>query len=152
MIVGARAPDARRRLAGVVALVRGGTLPFSWPDAWMLRSPSSPIGLVATALISPERRNWAAAGFFLCRSGADRLGAGAAWMDRNGFAALIFVLLIVWVTEIGGYFAGRGIGGPRPGPGSAPKRPGRARSAVLSQSLAVAGAFAAWISGKPGRC
>ena len=39
-----------------------------------------------------------------------------------GFAALIFVLLVVWATDIGGYFAGRGIGGPKLWPRVSPKK------------------------------
>ena len=39
-----------------------------------------------------------------------------------GFAALMFVLLVVWVTDIGGYFAGRGIGGPKLWPRVSPKK------------------------------
>ena len=40
----------------------------------------------------------------------------------NGFAALMFVLLVVWATDIGGYFAGRGIGGPKLWPRVSPKK------------------------------
>jgi hypothetical protein len=34
----------------------------------------------------------------------------------------MFVLLVVWVTDIGGYFAGRGIGGPKLWPRVSPKK------------------------------
>ncbi len=50
----------------------------------------------------------------------------------SGFSALIFVLLVVWVTDIGGYFAGRGIGGPETMASRQPEKDlGRRRSAVL---------------------
>ena len=42
--------------------------------------------------------------------------------STSGFVALIFVLLVVWVTDIGGYFAGRGIGGPKLWPRVSPKK------------------------------
>jgi phosphatidate cytidylyltransferase len=52
----------------------------------------------------------------------------------KGFVALIFVLLIVWVTDSGGYFAGRGIGGPKLWPRVSPKK---------TWSGAIGGAFGA---------
>lgn len=39
-----------------------------------------------------------------------------------GFAALIFILLIVWVTDIGGYAFGRTIGGAKLWPSVSPKK------------------------------
>ena len=88
------------------------------------------IGIVGAALLSPHRRGWAALGgcyVFVALIASIAVRFDPVW----GFAALMFVLLIVWVTDIGGYFAGRGIGGPNSGPGSVPRRPGRALSAVL---------------------
>ena len=51
---------------------------------------------------------------------------------KYGFVALMFVLLVVWVTDIGGYFAGREIGGPNCGLASVRRRHGRVRQAVSS--------------------
>ncbi len=65
-----------------------------------------------------------------------RLDAGA------GFLALIFVLLIVWVTDIGGYFAGRGIGGPKLWPRVSPKKTWAGAAGGLVLSLVIAAAFA----------
>ena len=59
-----------------------------------------------------------------------------------GFAALMFVLLIVWVTDIGGYFAGRGIGGPKLWPRVSPKKTWAGAIGGLVLSLAVAVGFA----------
>jgi phosphatidate cytidylyltransferase len=59
-----------------------------------------------------------------------------------GFAALMFVLLIVWVTDIGGYFAGRGIGGPKLWPRVSPKKTWAGAIGGLVLSLAVAAGFA----------
>ena len=42
--------------------------------------------------------------------------------QTQGFAALILVLLVVWATDIGGYFAGRGIGGPKLWPRVSPNK------------------------------
>ena len=69
-------------------------------------------GFVAVVLIAPERRSWAAAGFLY--AAAAEIASVLVRLDPvKGFAALMFVLLIVWVTDSGGYFAGRGIGGPK---------------------------------------
>ncbi|WP_445493316.1 phosphatidate cytidylyltransferase [Rhodopseudomonas sp. RCAM05734] len=59
-----------------------------------------------------------------------------------GFAALMFVLLVVWVTDIGGYFAGRGIGGPKLWPRISPKKTWAGAIGGLVLSLAVAAGFA----------
>jgi phosphatidate cytidylyltransferase len=65
-----------------------------------------------------------------------------------GFAALIFVLLIVWATDIGGYFAGRGIGGPKLWPKVSPNKTWSGAVGGFVGSLAVAGGFAASGLGK----
>ena len=52
------------------------------------------------------------------------------------------MLLIVWVTDIGGYFAGRGIGGPKLWPRVSPKKTWAGAVGGLVFSLVVAAAFA----------
>ena len=107
------------------------------------------IGLVAVALISPERRNWTAAGFFY--AGAAEIASVLVRLDPvKGFVALMFVLLIVWVTDIGGYFAGRGIGGPKLWPRVSPKKTWAGAIGGFVASLAVACGFAAFDLGKTG--
>lgn len=107
------------------------------------------IGLIATALISPERRNWAAAGFLY--AGAAQVASVLVRLDSaKGFLALMFVFLIVWVTDIGGYFAGRGIGGPRLWPRVSPKKTWAGAIGGFVASLAVAYGFAAFDLGKAG--
>jgi phosphatidate cytidylyltransferase len=105
------------------------------------------IGLIATALISPERRNWAAAGFFYAV--AAQVASVLVRLDSaKGFLALMFVLLIVWVTDIGGYFAGRGIGGPKLWPRVSPKKTWAGAIGGFAASLAVAIGFSALGHGK----
>ena len=71
-----------------------------------------------------------------------------ASIPANGFVALMFVLLIVWVTDIGGYFAGRGIGGPKLWPRVSPKKTWAGAIGGFVASLVVAVGFIAFDFGK----
>jgi phosphatidate cytidylyltransferase len=107
------------------------------------------VGLVAVASIVPERRDWAAAGFLY--AAAAEIASVLLRLDPvKGFAALMFVLLIVWVTDSGGYFAGRGIGGPKLWPRVSPKKTWAGAAGGLAASLAVAAGFAAFGLGRLG--
>jgi phosphatidate cytidylyltransferase len=107
------------------------------------------IGLAAVALLTRERRNWTAAGFFY--AAAAEMASVLVRLDSvRGFVALIFILLIVWVTDIGGYFAGRGIGGPKLWPRVSPKKTWAGAVGGFAASLAVACGFAAFDLGKTG--
>lgn len=107
------------------------------------------VGVVAVALLSPQRRNWSAAGF-LYAAGAEVAAILVRLNPDHGFAALFFVLLVVWAADIGGYFAGRGIGGPKLWPRVSPKKTWAGAIGGFAGSLAVAGAFAAGGTGKTG--
>jgi phosphatidate cytidylyltransferase len=65
-----------------------------------------------------------------------------------GFAALMLVLLVVWATDIGGYFAGRLVGGPKLWPRVSPKKTWAGAIGGLAASLGVAIGFAALDFGK----
>jgi phosphatidate cytidylyltransferase len=107
------------------------------------------IGLGGVALLSSERRLWTATGFFY--AAAAEIASVLVRLDQTkGFAALILVLLVVWVTDIGGYFAGRGIGGPKLWPRVSPKKTWAGAIGGFAASLVVAGGFAALDLGKTG--
>jgi phosphatidate cytidylyltransferase len=79
------------------------------------------LGLVAVAFRAPERRIWAIAGFLY--AAAAQLASIVVRLDKaQGFTALMLVLLVVWATDIGGYFAGRSLGGPKLWPRVSPKK------------------------------
>jgi phosphatidate cytidylyltransferase len=106
-------------------------------------------GLAAVASIAPERRGWAAAGFLY--AAAAEIASVLVRLDPvKGFAALMFVLLIVWVTDSGGYFAGRGIGGPKLWPRVSPKKTWAGAVGGFAASLVVAAGFAAFDLGRIG--
>jgi phosphatidate cytidylyltransferase len=100
------------------------------------------LGLIAVALLSAERRVWTVTGF--AYAAAAELASVLVRLDQtSGFAALILILLVVWVTDIGGYFAGRSIGGPKLWPRVSPKKTWAGAVGGFALSLVVAGAFAA---------
>ncbi|MCC8941087.1 phosphatidate cytidylyltransferase [Bradyrhizobium sp. Arg68] len=101
------------------------------------------IGAVAVALTSGERRNWATTG--LLYAAAAEVASVLVRLDTaKGFGALMFVLLVVWVTDIGGYFAGRSIGGPKLWVRISPKKTWAGAIGGFAASLLVAAGFAAF--------
>jgi len=107
------------------------------------------VGAAGLALISGTRRDWATAG--LIYAGAAEIAAILIRHDpAKGFAALMFVLLVVWVTDIGGYFAGRSIGGPKLWVRVSPKKTWAGAIGGFVASLLVAGGFAAFEIGTTG--
>ena len=98
------------------------------------------LGCAAVAWLSPERRLWTAAGFFY--AAAAEVASVLVRFDQIwGFVALILILLVVWVTDIGGFFAGRGIGGPKLWPRVSPKKTWAGAIGGFAASLAVAAGF-----------
>jgi phosphatidate cytidylyltransferase len=106
-------------------------------------------GLIAVTAMAPERRNWVAAGF-LYAAAAELASVLLRFDPVKGFAALMFVLLIVWVTDSGGYFAGRGIGGPKLWPRVSPKKTWAGAIGGFAASLVVAIGFAMFDLGRAG--
>ena len=133
--------------SGVIALaIAGLCLTLGRIDASL---GASALGLVAVALFSPERRSWIATGFFY--AAAAEIGSVLVRLDQAwGFVALMLILLVVWVTDIGGYFAGRGIGGPKLWPRVSPKKTWAGAVGGFAASLLVAEAFVAFGLGDTG--
>ncbi|MCO5129686.1 MAG: phosphatidate cytidylyltransferase [Xanthobacteraceae bacterium] len=126
--------------AGIAPLaVAGLAFAFGWPGtAWLAVAT----GLIAVMLTARVNRAWAGAG--LIYAAAALFGAVAVRADpQTGFTALLFVLLIVWATDIGGYFAGRSIGGPKLWVRVSPKKTWAGAIGGFAGSLAVAAGFAA---------
>jgi phosphatidate cytidylyltransferase len=131
--------EMRVTAAGVVALVISGLcLALGRIDAAFLVLV---IGVAGVALFATERRFWAVSGFLY--AAAAEIASVLVRLDQiKGFAALILVLLVVWMTDIGGYFAGRGIGGPKLWPRVSPKKTWAGAIGGFAASLVIAGGFA----------
>jgi len=131
---------------GLALTISGLCLAAGRIDAALL---ASVLGFAAVALLSSERAFWAAAGFVY--AAAAEIASVLVRLDQTwGLAALILILLVVWVTDIGGYFAGRGIGGPKLWPRISPKKTWAGAIGGFAASLVVAGGFAAAGLGKTG--
>jgi len=126
--------------AGIAALVLAGlALAVGFPGKALL---AIAVGLLGIVLLAQINRLWALAG--LLYAAAALFGAVLVRADpQSGFVALLFVLLIVWITDIGGYFAGRGIGGPKLWVRVSPKKTWAGAIGGFVGSLAVAAGFAA---------
>jgi phosphatidate cytidylyltransferase len=140
--------EARQRpvvVTGIVALAAGGVcLGLGRLDASLVVLI---VGFAAVTWLSPGQRNWVAAGFGY--AAAAELASVLVRLDPvAGFAALMLVLLVVWATDIGAYFVGRGIGGPKLWPRVSPKKTWAGAIGGFFASLAVAGGFAAFDLGR----
>ncbi len=138
-IVAAR--TAISTLAGAVTICAAGWVESDQGTSPYLFAPFALV-VVAIALAAPHRRGWVALG--LCYALAASIASVAVRLDQTfGFVVLMFVLLVVWATDIGGYFAGRRIGGPKLWPRVSPKKTWAGAIGGLAASLAVAAGFAA---------
>jgi phosphatidate cytidylyltransferase len=132
-------------IAGVGALTLSGWgLAFDRIEASLLMLA---IGLVNVGALSGQLRRWTIAGFLY--AAIAQLASIVVRLDQaQGLAALILVLLVVWATDIGGYFAGRAIGGPKLWPRVSPKKTWAGALGGFAASLVVAAGFAAFGFGK----
>jgi phosphatidate cytidylyltransferase len=126
--------------AGAALLAVAGVALALGLSGWALLAIA--VGLLAVAALASINRAWALAG--LLYAAAALFGAVLVRADpQSGFIALLFVLLVVWITDIGGYFAGRGIGGPKLWVRVSPKKTWAGAIGGFAGSLAVAAGFAA---------
>jgi phosphatidate cytidylyltransferase len=107
------------------------------------------LGLATILVLASERRDWIVSGYIY----AAAAGIGSVLVRRDpvdGFAALMFVLLVVWMTDIAGYFVGRAVGGPKLWPRISPKKTWAGAIGGLAASLCVSAGFVTLGLGKTG--
>jgi phosphatidate cytidylyltransferase len=137
MVIGA----ARNQgvVAGVVALVVAGIcVVIGRPDS---AAGVLAVGTLVVAALSQARRGWAMLGFAYAAAALFSAMLVRA-SDASGFHALIFVFLVVWVTDSLGYFVGRGLGGPKLWPRVSPNKTWAGALGGFFGSLAVAALLA----------
>jgi phosphatidate cytidylyltransferase len=105
---------------GAVALVGGGLLlEFNWSGTAIALIALGAFGV--STLASRVRRAWCAAGLAY----AAALLIAPVLLRRDvalGFAAIIFLFVIVWLTDITAYFVGRAVGGAKLVPRISPSK------------------------------
>lgn len=72
-------------------------------------------------------------------------GIALLWLrEPNGFGIVLWLLLIVWSTDILAYFAGRAIGGPKIAPRISPKKTWAGLIGGMTGAAIASGAMAYW--------
>ena len=114
---------AIRTIAGIVmilvtlaAAIQGG-----YTFAILAAAAATAIFYEWTRIVRGWGASWYLGGFAYALAAAIAL----LWIrDRadNGLALLLWVFIIVWMVDIGGYFAGRAIGGPKLAPAISPNK------------------------------
>jgi len=105
------------------------------------------LGLVTTVVLASGHRSWAAAGF-VYTAAAELCSVLVRADPDHGWFALVLVLLVVWASDIGGYAAGRGIGGPKLWPRVSPNKTWAGAIGGFLGSLVVSAGWAAAGAGK----
>lgn len=108
----------------VIALVEA--VLGGWPFAVMVAAIATIMYLEWSRIVTGWGLGWKVFGFVYCllpaisllwiRERAEPAGFG------TGFDLLIWVFLVVWSTDIGAYFSGRAIGGPKLAPSISPNK------------------------------
>lgn len=106
----------------------------------------APLAVVLAARGMSDRRGWLAAGalYVALPTAAALLLRGS---DADGRAALLFIVLLVWASDIGAYLGGRAIGGPKLWPRVSPKKTWSGAISGFAAAILVGIAVALWLSG-----
>lgn len=115
--------DDRLRPIGLMLLVGLFLISVIFPHGWLFFAWLAAIGVAATIARRLDGGKWATGGFVYAATAAVALimlryspGSFA------GLVALLFLFATVWATDIGAYFTGRRIGGPKVAPKISPNK------------------------------
>jgi phosphatidate cytidylyltransferase len=106
-------------------------------------------GLAAIAALSPVPRRWVLGGF-LYAAAAQMASILVRQGHFDGLTALLLVLLVVWASDIGGFFAGRAFGGPKLWPRVSPNKTWAGALGGFLASLLIGAGFGYFGFGKIG--
>ena len=130
----------------IVALVEA--LLGGWPFAILVAAVATIMYMEWSRIVAGWGLGWKVFGFAYCllpalsllwiRERAEYEGIGTS------FDLLIWVFLVVWATDIGAYFAGRTIGGPKLAPSISPNKTIAGLVGGVVSAVALAGAWASF--------
>ncbi len=121
-----------------------------WPFAILIALVATVMYIEWSGIVRNWGLAWKAAGFFYCLLPAVALlwiRTRAEYGDiGKGPDLLIWVFLVVWSTDIGAYFAGRAIGGPKLAPAISPNKTIAGLAGGVISATLVAGAWVSFMS------
>jgi phosphatidate cytidylyltransferase len=138
---------ATRTAVGVIliAIALVEALLGGWPFAILVAAIATIMYVEWSRMVGKWGLSWKLYGFAYCllpaisllwiRERAEFQGIG------EGFDLLIWVFLVVWATDIGAYFAGRIIGGPKLAPSISPNKTIAGLVGGVASATIVAGAW-----------
>ena len=142
---------AKRTIVGVLLIAVALTASFigGWPFALMVALVATIMYVEWTRMVAPWGFLWKLAGFFYCLAPAVSL----LWIRERaqyqglgeGFDLLVWTFLVVWSTDIGAYFAGRAIGGPKLAPSISPNKTIAGLGGGVAAAALIAGL---WVDAK----
>jgi phosphatidate cytidylyltransferase len=142
---------ATRTAVGVIliAIALVEALLGGWSFAILVAAIATIMYLEWTRMVGKWGFAWKAYGFVYCllpalsllwiRERAEYQGFG------TGFDLLIWVFLVDWSTDIGAYFAGRAIGGPKLAPSISPNKTIVGLVGGVGSAILLAGAWASFV-------
>lgn len=139
---------ATRTVVGIVLIVIAlvAALLGGWPFAILVAAVATIMYVEWSRIVARWSFGWKLLGFIYCllpaisllwiRERAEFQGIG------KSFDLLIWAFLVVWSTDIGAYFAGRAIGGPKLAPSISPNKTIAGLAGGVASAAVVAGAWA----------
>ncbi len=142
---------ATRTAVGIIliAIALVEALLGGWPFAVLVAAIATIMYVEWSRMVGRWGLAWKLYGFIYCllpaisllwiRERAEYQGIG------QGFDLLIWVFLVVWATDIGAYFAGRAIGGPKLAPSISPNKTIAGLVGGVASAAVLAGAWVSFV-------